>query len=56
MKEIIRQYGGTVITAVVGLLLIIVMVSIPVEKIAVQSTSLNSRNQFQEFETYWKSR
>lgn len=56
MKEMIRQYGGTVITAVVGILLIIVMVSLPVGKIAVQSTVLNSGNQFQEFEIYWKSR
>ena len=56
MKEIIRQYGGSMIAAMVGILLILVIVSIPMGSVAASRPALSADIDYQGFENYWRNR
>lgn len=56
MKEVIRHYGGTMIAAVIAIVLIIVVANMPLERVTATGKALSQTGEYLEFQNYWRSR
>ena len=56
MKEVIRHYGGTMIAAVIAIVLIIVVTNMPLERVTGTGKALSQTGEYLEFQNYWRSR
>ena len=56
MKEVIRHYGGTMIAAVIAIVLIIVVANMPLERVTGTGKASSQTGESLEFQNYRRSR